>query len=92
MKKILLITSLLLTMFSSFASEQVARTYIVNEDGTVTFLNKVAPQTDVAGRTYIVNEDGTVTFLDRVAPSEFDMELLEEARAQIEATLEHLGK
>ena len=33
------------------------RLYIVNEDGTITFLKSVK-------RLYIVNEDGTVTFLN----------------------------
>jgi hypothetical protein len=90
MKNFLIISALFLSIFTATANESVGRTYIVNEDGTVTFLNKVAPNTDETGRTYIVEEDGTVTFLDRVAPSDFEMSLLEEARSEITNVLNQL--
>lgn len=90
MKKLLLTSTLFLSIFTATANETIGRTYIVNEDGTVTFLNKVAPNTDEAGRTYIVEEDGTVTFLNRIAPSDFEMNLLEEARLEITNVLNQI--
>ena len=90
MKNLLLISTLFLSIFTAQANESIARTYIVNEDGTVTFLNKVLPGTDEVGRTYIVEEDGTVTFLDRVAPSAIDMAVLEEAQLEITNVLNQL--
>ena len=53
-------------MFSIDKLELVGRRYIVNEDGTVTFLDKrVNPNANQVFRRYIMNEDGTVTFLDK---------------------------
>ena len=90
MKKILLITTLFLSIFSASADSTLSRTYIVNEDGAVTFLNKVIPNQDEVGRTYNVKEDGTVTFLDRVAPlSDFNIEQLEDFKVDINTVLEH---
>ena len=91
MKNILLTATLFLTVFTANANESIERTYIVNEDGTVTFLNRVMPSQDEAGRTYIVNEDGTITFLNRVAPTRFDVELMEDVRVQLEDTLSRVG-
>lgn len=91
MKKLLLLSTLLLTIFSAQANESVSRTYIVNQDGTVTFLNRVIPNQDETGRTYIVNEDGTVTFLDRVAPPTMaKIEMLEDVRFEIRNTLHEI--
>lgn len=91
MKKLLLISTLLLSIFSATANESISRTYIVNEDGTVTFLNRVIPNQDETGRTYIVNEDGTVEFLDRVAPlTEFKIEALSNFKLDIVEKLEEL--
>ena len=90
MKNILLITTLFLSIFSASADSTTSRTYIVNEDGTVTFLNRVIPNQDETGRTYIVEEDGTVTFLDRVAPlSDFNIEKLEDFKLDINTVLKH---
>ncbi|WP_127717792.1 hypothetical protein [Halobacteriovorax sp. HLS] len=90
MKKLLLLTSLLLSISTVFGGEEsVGRTYIVNTDGTVTFLNKVIPNYDEQGRTYIVEEDGTVTFLDRVAPNtNFELAELEQAKEELERIIE----
>ncbi len=90
MKKLLIITSLFLSITNVFgAQESVGRTYIVNTDGTVTFLNRVIPKYDEEGRTYIVEEDGTVTFLDRVAPNmDFDLGDLEQAKEELERMIE----
>lgn len=90
MKKLLLISTLFLSIFTATANETIGRTYIVNEDGTVTFLNKVAPKRDEAGRTYIVEEDGTITFLNRIALTGFDLRLLDETRLEIANVLNQI--
>lgn len=96
MKKLLLLATLLSSIFLSI-NVSAGGTYIVNEDGTVTFLKRVAPSMDEdgdggtiiapgmeeAGRVYIMNEDGTITFLNRVVPSEMALEQLQNAREEI---------
>jgi hypothetical protein len=44
-------------------SNEVGRRYIVNEDGTITWLDKVAPRIDEIGRRYVIKEDSTI-FID----------------------------
>jgi hypothetical protein len=85
MKKILILVTLLSSIFLSI-NVSAGGTYIVNEDGTVTFLKKVAPSFDEAsdnGRIYIMNDDGTITFLSRINPSEIGLEQLEMAREDL---------
>ncbi|PIK14662.1 hypothetical protein [Halobacteriovorax sp. JY17] len=92
MKKLLLISTLFLSIFSASADQSTSRTYIVNTDGTVTFLNRVIPNQDETGRTYIVNEDGTIEFLDRIAPlTNFDVNTLENFQVDITEYLEKLN-
>ena len=92
MKNLLLISTILFTIFSASANESVGRTYIVNTDGTVTFLNRVIPKLDETGRTYIVNEDGTVEFLDRVIQDlDLKLDALEEFKIDIENHLTKLN-